>query len=397
MKKKTNRILLVGLLLALALAACGQADASTNTASDADLADIPVVQADLAVIAEGRIVPVQYVSLAFPSGGQIAEVLVSEGEEVAAGQPLARLRNGQLQSAVAATEMEVLQAQQALDDLNDNLELLTAQAQQAVAVAQDAVRDAERRVTNLAAGAYQVNVDSAQANVVLLQDRLEKEQDNFEKYADKPEGNLTRAAFQSRLADAQLAYDAAVRQLNALTGAANEVDLAVAEAELAVSTAQLRIAERDHALWQQGPHPDQLAAAESRLNSAQTALAAAQSALADTELRATFAGTVVDFTLKVGEQVGPGQIAAVVADISQWVVETDNLTEIEVPQISVGQRVSVQPDALPELTLNGTVAVIGDLFEEKRGDVTYTVQITLDDVSDALRWGMTVVVEFEKP
>jgi hypothetical protein len=35
------------------------------------------------------------------------------------------------------------------------------------------------------------------------------------------------------------------------------------------------------------------------------------------------------------------------------------------------------------------------LFEEKRGDVTYTARIRLDNIDPRLRWGMTVATVFE--
>jgi multidrug resistance efflux pump len=104
----------------------------------------------------------------------------------------------------------------------------------------------------------------------------------------------------------------------------------------------------------------------------------------------------VDVNIKVGELTGSGQPAMVVADFSQWIIETDNLTEIEVPDVEVGQTVTVTPDALPDLELTGTVESIKELFEEKRGDITYTVNISLDETDPRLRWGMTVVVTFEE-
>ncbi len=84
------------------------------------------------------------------------------------------------------------------------------------------------------------------------------------------------------------------------------------------------------------------------------------------------------------------------ADFSQWYVETDNLTEIEVVDISLDQTVEIIPDALPEITLMGTVELISDKFEEKRGDITYTTRILVDEIDPRLRWGMTVVVSFEE-
>jgi multidrug resistance efflux pump len=84
-----------------------------------------------------------------------------------------------------------------------------------------------------------------------------------------------------------------------------------------------------------------------------------------------------------------------VADLSKMYVETDDLTEIEVVDVEVGQKVTVVADALPEVEMTGTVESINQVFEEKRGDITYTVRIILDDPDPRLRWGMTVVVTFE--
>ena len=56
--------------------------------------------------------------------------------------------------------------------------------------------------------------------------------------------------------------------------------------------------------------------------------------------------------------------------------ETNVRAQIEVVKVSNGQDVTVVFDALPDLTLQGTVTAISPAFEEKCGDVTYTVTIT---------------------
>jgi HlyD family secretion protein len=99
--------------------------------------------------------------------------------------------------------------------------------------------------------------------------------------------------------------------------------------------------------------------------------------------------------LKAGEQVLPGQAAAVLGDFSQWIVETDDLTEIEVPNIQTGDEVRLTFDALPGLELGGVIESVSSIYEEKRGDVTYTVKIRLAETDPRLRWGMTTVANFE--
>jgi multidrug resistance efflux pump len=386
----TVLLLLVGLLLA----ACGSLVPSANQAAPTPL---PVVIADTQVVAEGRLVPHQFVNLAFKTGGQVAEVLVAEGEAVDSGQVIARLTNQeQLEVAIANAEMELLNAQQAQDGLMENAGVDTALALQAIADAKEAVRDAERDYAFLQAGSRPTDIDQARADVVILKDNLDKAQEDFQSYENKPEDNLTRATLLSKLAQAQQLYDDAVRLLNNLQGSANELDLAIAQADIAVAQAQLALAEQNYTDLQAGPDPDDLAAAEARINAAETNLQAARVALENIELLAPFAGEVVDLGIKAGELVNPGQSVVVLADFSQWVVETEDLTEIEVPTINQGQAVTISPDALPDLELSGTVDYISDLFEEKSGDVTYTARIRLDEGDPRLRWGMTVVTRFEK-
>jgi hypothetical protein len=51
---------------------------------------------------------------------------------------------------------------------------------------------------------------------------------------------------------------------------------------------------------------------------------------------------------------------------------------------------------LPEVKLIGEVVEISDIYKENRGEIVYTVRIKLDEIDPRLRWGMTVVAEFEK-
>ena len=166
------------------------------------------------------------------------------------------------------------------------------------------------------------------------------------------------------------------------------------DADVAIAQANVEAAERELEDRTDGPHPNDLALAEARLANAQAQFTAAESALANSELKAPFAGTVAGVMTKVGEMAAPGQPAVVLADLSSWIVETDNLTEIELPQIEVGQSVIVSFDALSDVELQGTVTAIRPLFENRQGDVTYVVKISLDENDPRLQWGMTAVVTF---
>jgi multidrug resistance efflux pump len=393
MRSKLILYTILLLLIGSLAAACGSI--APSSANQVEPTQIPVVIADTQVVSEGRLVPRQHVNLSFKTGGQVAEVMVEEGNSIESGQVIARLADSeQLEVAVANAELELLNAQQARQELVKNTDVNTALALQAITDSRDAVRDAERYQNNLQAGSRQTDIDSARADVIILEEKLDKAKEKYEPYANKTDDNIKKATLLSKMADAQAKYNNAVRLLNNLQGSASELDTAIANASLAVAQAQLALAEQTYEDLNNGPDPDDLAAVESRITAAETGLTAARAALENLELIAPFSGTIVDLQLKVGEQVSPGMPVVLLADISEWMVETDDLTEIEVPEIRVGQSVTVSPDALPELELSGTVESISDLFEEKRGDITFTARIRLNEEDERLRWGMTVVVTF---
>ncbi len=398
--KKLYRLSLISVLLlgVFLITGCDSLPALPGQATEeAEATEIPIVIADTEIISEGRLVPNQYVYLSFKSGGQVVELLVEEGEVVDEGQVLARLGNReQLEAAVAATQVELLNAEQARDKLFENSDVSTALAYQAVTDARDALRDGERYRNNLLAGSRQTDIDTARADVIVLKERLDDARADYKEYENKTDDNIKRAALLSKFAEAQQRYDNAVRLLNNLQGSPSELDTTIADANVSVAEASLALAELEYEKVKDGPDPDQLSVVEARISAAQANLAAAESALDNIELVAPIAGTIVDLAIKLGEQVAPGPPVVVLADFSQWAVETDDLTEIEVPDISIGQAVTVTPDALPDLELSGTVESIKDIYEEKRGDITYTARIVLDESDPRLRWGMTVVVVFEE-
>ena len=103
----------------------------------------------------------------------------------------------------------------------------------------------------------------------------------------------------------------------------------------------------------------------------------------------------MDVNVSVNEMVGPESWAVIVADTSQWYIETSDLTELEVVDVAVGQKVSILADALPDVEMSGVVDEISRSFKSQGGDILYNVRINVNDVDPRMRWGMTVEVTFE--
>jgi HlyD family secretion protein len=134
--------------------------------------------------------------------------------------------------------------------------------------------------------------------------------------------------------------------------------------------------------------------AEAQVQQAQTALEGARIALQKTVLVAPLAGTVGAVMAEEGETVMAGTPVLVIGDLSALQVETDDLSEVDVVEVAVGQTVKVSVDALPDLELPGRVSKIAPMAEEQHGDIVYPVTIDLEEGFGAkLRWGMTAYVD----
>jgi len=393
---KAERMSLGRWLAALGLAGLTLAGCGGAAAPDPEV-EVPIVVDASNVIAEGRLVPGDSVELAFKAGGVVAQVLVEEGEAVQAGQSLALLANAeQAQAALTAAQLELVSAEQALDTIHEQAGVTLAQALVEVAEAREELRKAKYTwdVQQQGNRASQSTINGAEARLLLAEDALDRAQEAYGDVSGRDEDDLRRALALTDLAGAQRDYDAALRDVNWYKGKPTEIQQAMLDADVAMAEARLQQALQDLEDRQNGADPDEVALAEARLANARAQSMAAETALADLQLQAPFAGTVAHVALKEGELVAAGQVGVVIADYSIWIIETDNLTEFELPGVQQGQAASVTFDALPDLELAGTVTAISPFFEIKRGDVTYTVEVQLLQTDPRLVWGLTSTVTF---
>jgi multidrug resistance efflux pump len=211
--------------------------------------------------------------------------------------------------------------------------------------------------------------------------RLDTAYAAFEPYKYYSENDSTREDRKEDYDDAQADYNAAVKRFQY-------------ETELTTAQANLQKALDDFAIWKDGPDPKDVAVAQARLDNAKAALAAAEAKLEDLELLAPFSGTVSEVNVRLGEWVNPGQPVLVVANLADLQVETTDLNEIDAARVKVGNPVTVTFDALPGVEVKGVVKSVAPKASEGSG-VNYTVVVTLDELPELLRWGMTAFVDIE--
>ncbi len=332
---------------------------------------------------------------------------------------------------MSRAEKDVLDAQQALDSLNDTAAMATAQAESEAAHARDLLDKAQQRLRNMKQpdedfyqkrvdkaedvlltaqenaeiidiGSLQASLQAARDALKIAEDRLGAVKTAIEGCADcDPKRSVTVDRIPMKLDDAQDAYNDIqnrVRELElkiveakrknglatqdaqeALDNANQDlewalkgpdaIDVAIAQADAALAEAKLADAQSRYDKVTSGPDPDKLASAQARLASAQAALAAAKAAAGPDRLEAA---------------QSQGDAAKATLDLIE--VQLGKLT-LNAPVAGTVLSRAVEPGevALP----GGTLMVIADLTrltitvyvpEDRYGSIKLgeTVQVTVD-------------------
>lgn len=376
--------LIVLFLGVIVLSACGGAKNTPVPSSGAP--------ATSAVIAEGHLFPEKRASMNFAQAGKITDIMVDTGEKVTKGQELVRMGDNEgALTALAAAQLAKESAQQAYDKALRTAPLVHANAWLAYLSAQQARAAAEKKWETINPNTIKDEIEDKQATVETKKAELADAQKEFDKYKDLDKDNTTRKNTEEDLRQAHNKYNEAVRQLEK---SIQKRDIPRATLDAAIATEAE--AKRAYDNTADGSDSDQLVLSKASLDQSESQLAAAQKAVDNYTLTAPFAGTVLGINVYLNELVTPGLWAVSVGDISQWIVETSDLSELDVINIHPGDQVEVVADALPGITMHGVVDQINSVPDPLSGaDITYEVRIRMTEVDPSVRWGMTVAVTFQ--
>jgi HlyD family secretion protein len=433
------KLLVCLILIAVLLAGCSQIGSAPPTPEinwEDEVAQAAVVSAT------GKVLPLEWASLSFAMAGLVREVVVTEGQTVAQGAVLARLDAPEMEAAVLQARAGLLASQQELARMGEGPRPeVVARAEAAVATAEEAAQAAHAQAAvaqanvALAEAAHQValaaqrQVEAGPTADDLELARQQVEQAKALRYAAQAQrdvigGNKGKPGFQASAYEAAegqaMAADNSVTMAESsariLAGGARPADRAAARAQAeqarvavqvaeeqlaaaqqaaAVSDHQVEQARAELALARLGATESELAIGRARVEQARAALAAAEAALSKATLVAPLAGTVAAIDLRPGEWAMPGVPVISLGDVAALRVETTDLDEIDVARVRVGAPVRILFDALPDVTLEGTVESIALKAGAGSGGTTYRVIISLNERHPALRWGMTAFVDIQ--
>lgn len=283
-------------------------------------------------------VEIREVELGFRVGGRIAELLVDEGQTVAAGRVLARLDTRPLRDRLAQADARIAAASAVVArDVRGN-------RPQEIRQARAALSDAEAQL-------------------------LEARRVHDRRRALLGRGFISRADYQA--------------SQSAVTAAAARVEAARAAFSLA----------------REGPRAEDRAVSRAEQAATVAERQAIRTDLDDTVMRAPAPGQVLARVREAGAIVEPGQVVLTMA-LTQPVRVRAYVAETQLGRVRPGMRVTVHADGT-DRTWPATVGFISPVAEftpktvqteDQRTDLVYRMRLTVNDPRGELRQGQPVTV-----
>jgi multidrug resistance efflux pump len=335
------------------------------------------------------------ISVGSRAGGRVKEILVREGEEVKAGQPLLTLEIGDF-------EAQRLQAQAAVDEAQATLDKLQAGARP------EEIEEAKARASTASAaldearhGARREQVQAAEARLVASQVTLDKAQldvDRARKLLVTGAVSQSEAdAAESQLHGATALRDAAKKTLEELqNGSRNEeIAQASARADEAKASARLVVAVT---------RVEDLKVAAANVLAARGKLDQINVLIDELVIRASRPSRVEALDLRPGDILAPNATAATLLEADELYVRI-YVPETRLGRIHVGDHVPVTVDSFADKAFQGVVEHINDVGEysprnlqtaDERADQVFAARIGLHEGRGELRAGMAAFITVPK-
>jgi HlyD family secretion protein len=402
---------------------------SAVTGSEAPTAVVTRGSIEQTVSASGNVAALRQATLTFRSNGPVTAVLVEEGQQVKAGQVLARLDTVSLEQQIVSaqaslntaqarlqqaqkppTEEELASAQAALDSAKANFEKVKAgPTNEELASAQAALASARASYEKVKAGPTKDDLAAAKATLDSAMAALKQAQAAYDRVKARPDVQLLSESLNLQnatidLQRAQADYDKVAKGSTASDLASAAAQVASARStlaqlmaqptasDLASAAAQVASAEATLAQLQNQPDARDVAVYQAQVDESAAALAQAQAKLDDAVIIAPFDGTVLTIQVNEGEWASTGAPAIVLADTSGYILDL-NVDEADVAEVADGQTVYLSFDALQGATITGTVAFVAPSSTNEGGAVAYAARIRFAPGQLPLRLGMTASVK----
>ena len=352
---------------------------------------VPVVKDNLSfkISASGKVEPIKSVNVSPKNPGRLVKLLVEQGDNVVAGQTLAVMENSEIQ---AQTAQEQAKLQQARANLQQNKVTIAGDIRQAKArLAQTRARlaQAKARIPR-EISQTQAQLHSAESRLKLTQERIKRNQYLVEK------GAISQDSYDEAVNENQNALAAISEIKQRLEQLRNTSNPEINQLEAVVSEMKLALEQREKS------YQDEINSLQAQVDLAQASLEQSEIQYADTIVTAPFDGIITQRYAVEGSFVTPSTSASTSASASatsilalaQGLEIIAKVPEVDIGQLSQGQKVEIIADAYPEDVFTGTVKRIAPEAIVEDNVTSFEVRIALSTGQDKLRSKMNVDVTF---
>lgn len=383
MKNNYSNLFISVLLIGAVFIGCSpQTSQSPNPTED--LVNLSSVNNSV-VSASGKIIASKYANLSFMVAAQEFVLYIGPGDQVKDGDRLAMIPDNALPQNIILTEADLISGRRALSDLQKS-ESPKFLAEQAKIQAEIALQNAKAQLENIKSNRASDNtIQQARAQLDLAREELSNAEENYAKVDDREDGDVLKAQAIISLTNAKTRVNDLSKQLNWYLNTSAPLDISEREAAVLVAEANLADTTREYERLKEGPDPDEVLELEARIN-------ASESVINQKYLIAPFDGTIIELYAQTGESISPGVPVILLADLETLVVQTTDLSEVDIARVQIGDTAKVTFDSLENTVIPGKVSEIA-LKNAAGSGVYYTVTITLDETPKELRWGMSAFVE----
>ncbi|MBI4121581.1 MAG: efflux RND transporter periplasmic adaptor subunit [Candidatus Ryanbacteria bacterium] len=207
--------------------------------------------------------------------------------------------------------------------------------------------------------------------------------------------------YKDKLTDRNLKPAAAanthIASLDIYTGKTNShlisllaIDRTIKDSKEGITSADRTIAEKTESLAKLRAGTDALdiKSQELSVSQRQNALRDAEEKLSDYFVRAPFDGILTNIDVERGDAVTSATVLATL--VTRQKLAEISLNEVDAANVRVGQKVTLTFDALPDLTITGSVAEVDAVGTVLQGVVTYNVKVSFDTDDERVKPGMSV-------
>lgn len=409
----------------------------------------------LEVVSEtGHVEAAQAVDLAFERGGRVLAVLVSAGDKVEALDPLVtldpasasadlvsaqarlsaeqarlqELRAGADSSTLAVTESSVVSAETALENAKRALADVTAQQNQLVSNAKKTLLtsglqaylvsdEREGTIFSYTAPTVTGSYESEEEGVYTLElYRSNAESGSSYSLSGLENGvgavtTVSPSALGTRGLFLQFPTDFAkgttweipipnthgssyITNLNLYQATVKGREVAIANAESAVTAAEAAVLQAQTQLFQVAgsARAEKITAQRALVTQMQAAVASAELQMDNLTLTAPYAGVITKTNVQVGQIVNATVPAVSLISEGQFELKVA-ISEVDIAELSVGDKAEVTFDAYDDMTFAAHVVTIAPSAELVDGVRVFTVTLLFDEKHELIRDGLSADID----